>query len=223
MNILQSLHDAWAWAKLHPELVWPIVTMLVTALLKPRSPEQYSAIAKSWPRVAALLQLVGALGIDAPKALEALGKVRSGEDKPPKGPSVLPVALLAFAFAVSVTACKPSAVPRETARATVLVLADAVKQLDSVCAQLATSKHDVTLATKCADGYDVARAALLGAESSVDAYDSGAAKDLPCAVARAADAVQHIAEALSAAGAKVPPAVTDALKLAPSLAGACHG
>ena len=65
--------------------------------------------------------------------------------------------------------------------------------------------------------------ALLAAEASLEAYDSADAGNLPCTVAKAAEAVQGIAEAITAAGGKAPPVVDDALRLAPLLAGACRG
>ncbi len=131
--------------------------------------------------------------------------------------------LLVCWLVLQATGCKPGVAPRETARSVVLLTADAVKQLDVACARMATAKHDALLATRCADGYDVARAALIGAELAVDAYDSAGAGDLPCAVARATEAVQRIALALSAAGGTVPPVVADALRIAPALTVACRG
>jgi hypothetical protein len=62
-----------AWGDRHPELmialVWPIVTALVNALFKPRSAEEYAAL---HPRVAQVLRLVAALGLDPVKAVDAL-------------------------------------------------------------------------------------------------------------------------------------------------------
>lgn len=73
------------WLSEHPEIlaaiVWPALTAIVTALFKPRTPEQYDQIAAVSPRLAAALRLVGALGFDAPKALEAAKAVVSGESK----------------------------------------------------------------------------------------------------------------------------------------------
>jgi len=67
------------WAVAHPEfmavVVWPIVTAIVTALFKPKTPEAY---AKLPPRLAALLQLIGAIGLDAGKAVSILKKVVMG-------------------------------------------------------------------------------------------------------------------------------------------------
>lgn len=131
--------------------------------------------------------------------------------------------LLFVGIATNSQACKPSTAPRETARATVLVVADAVKQLDKACAGVATAKHDAALATRCADGYDVARSALIGAEDLVDAWDRGAAGDLPCTVARAVEGLQRMREALLAAGGKSPPAVDDAIRMSPLLTVGCRG
>lgn len=222
-SMIHSLALAWAWAGDHPALVWPILTLILTALFKPRTPEQYSAIAKDWPRLAAFMQLVAALGIDAPKVIEALGKIRSGEEKPPKGPSVLPVIFLVVAVSIGASACGPGQTPRETARATVLVVAGAVKQLDGACAKLSYATHDESIAVRCADGYDAARIALLGAEMALDAYDSAAAGDLPCSLAHAVDGMKRMVDAVRGAGGQPPPIVEDAFALAPLITVACRG
>ena len=72
------------WLSAHP-LVWqlalyPLLTAVVTWLFKPRTPEQYAALP---PRVAAFLKLVGALGFDAPKIIEAIAQVVTGSSKTP--------------------------------------------------------------------------------------------------------------------------------------------
>lgn len=67
------------WLSEYP-LVWelalfPLVTFVVTALLKPRTPEQYAELP---PRVAAALKLVAAVGWDAPKIVESIGQLVTG-------------------------------------------------------------------------------------------------------------------------------------------------
>jgi hypothetical protein len=59
-------------------ILWPALTALVTVLFKPRSPEEYAALP---PRLAACLKLVGALGLDIPKMLEAAGQVLTGSSR----------------------------------------------------------------------------------------------------------------------------------------------
>jgi hypothetical protein len=69
-----------AFVEAHPDLVsvvlWPLITALVTALFKPRSPEEYEAMP---PRVAAGLKLLAALGVDPVKAVEAVKQLVSGK------------------------------------------------------------------------------------------------------------------------------------------------
>lgn len=226
-TILQYLSTAWSWALAHPAIVWPLLTLVLTALFKPRTDEQRAKLQAKYPRLGALIQIVAALGLDAPKLLEALGKVGTAVPKdppPPKGPSLLPVVFVVVAglLGADAVACRPPVAPRETARATVLVVADAVKQLDTACAAVVTATKNAELGIRCADGYDSARAALLGAEKAVDAYESAAAKDLPCAVALAVDSLGRMAEAVRAAGGKLPAIVDDAFRLAPLLTVACR-
>lgn len=89
----------------HPQvmalLVWPLVAALITAAFKPRTPEAYAALASRQPvwlfaRVAALLQLIGALGIDPVKATEAVKKFVGGRSLPPPPLAILLVVTLAF-------------------------------------------------------------------------------------------------------------------------------
>ena len=114
MNATQFLAAAWAWAKLHPELVWPIISGLFVLLFKKRSPEEYAALAARHPvwffaRFAAFTQLVGALGIDPMKAAAAVAKIFWGTDKPPSsppsGPSALVVLVFGAVLSVSAAGC----------------------------------------------------------------------------------------------------------------------
>jgi len=72
----------------HPELsaafLWPLVSSIFTAILKRKTPEAYNKLANKYPtwffsRLAALIQLIGALGLDPIKATKALKKVVSGK------------------------------------------------------------------------------------------------------------------------------------------------
>jgi len=66
------------WLEQHPvlvALVWPALSALLTALFKARTPEQYDKLP---PRLAAFLKLVGALGLDVPNTLEAIGQTVTG-------------------------------------------------------------------------------------------------------------------------------------------------
>lgn len=210
--MLDSLAPFWAWLKANPlalVIIWPLFTAVVTFVFRAHSDEELAEYPK-W--FAVILKICASFGVDSRRLLDAVRGRIDGL-----------IIVLVVGAMLMFSACKPSATPRETARATVLVLADAVRQLDTACAQMATARHDVTLATRCADGYDTARASLLAAESTIDVYDSGKQGDLPCAVARAADAVQHVVDAIVAAGGKAPAVAADALRLAPVLSVACHG
>jgi len=108
MNRITAFFSSiWPWVEAHPVfasvIFWPIVTAIVTWFLKPRSPEEYAALAASHPRIAQVLRLVGALGLDAPKVLQILGDMVK---RIPKAHGVLPVFLLAVAL--SNAACTPA-------------------------------------------------------------------------------------------------------------------
>lgn len=71
------------------EAVWVIplglylLSAIVTALFKPRTPEEYAALP---PRLAAFLKTYAALGIDLPKLIEGIGQIVTKRDslRPPK-------------------------------------------------------------------------------------------------------------------------------------------
>ncbi len=106
-----------AWVDAHPVfatlILWPIISSLVTLLLKPRSPAEYTAMASRspvwlWSRLTPMLQLVGALGLDPVKALAVLSKVVTGKQnggppKPPMPPALL--ILIALTFGIFASGC----------------------------------------------------------------------------------------------------------------------
>jgi hypothetical protein len=67
------------WISKNPVLftmvIWPVVTGIVTWLFKPRSPEQYAAMPA---RLGAVLKLIAAFGLDAPRVLEGLQQILTG-------------------------------------------------------------------------------------------------------------------------------------------------
>lgn len=139
------------------------------------------------------------------------------------------------AFLVSTlmwTSCSSTPAPgspqRENARASILLLARGVSLADEACATLARSKNDAAIAKSCADAYDEARGSLLSAEAGVNAWDpapggtSGSKKnDVACAVKHAAESLSKGTQVIQNAGGDLPLALSDALKLAPSIAGIC--
>lgn len=114
-------------------------------------------------------------------------------------------------------------VPRDRARAAVLMLAKTTALADESCASLARNKQDVKLAKRCADSYDVIRPLLIAAESGVDAWESGSRNQVACSVAKSAAALVDIVEAVNAAGGRLPLSVDDSLTFITSITGECHG
>jgi hypothetical protein len=239
MNLSSISH----WAEAHPTLVALVVVPLCTAvfnlLLKPKTPEQYEKIAAISPRLAAFLQLVGALGVDPTKAAKIFVEkiVNTPNPPPPSGPSRVPSSdpppsssgvkpaarMLLIAAAFALMGCHGANAPREQARSVVLTVAEGVKVGDEACASVALAKKDAALAEQCAALVSLARESLITAEEGVDAWDATAVSNLPCAVKSAASALSRLLGIVEAAGGKAPPVVQDALLLAPALTGACRG
>ncbi|WP_394844031.1 hypothetical protein LZC95_44130 [Pendulispora brunnea] len=124
-------------------------------------------------------------------------------------------------------ACAPArganAPDRQNARAAILTVAKAVSIADEVCATTAKNRSNAQLAKTCKDAYDVARPALLAAESGVDAWENGQRHDVACSAINAANALRNMGEALSGAGVALPAVLTDALLLSRGLGEVCHG
>ena len=133
----------------------------------------------------------------------------------------------AVVSALVVGCAVPTVAPRETARASVLAVAEAVRVADDSCATVALAKAlddkeaGRALAQRCALAYDVAKPALIAAASGVDAWDAGARSAVVCSVHDAGEALVQIAGAITAAGGHVPPAVEDGIKLL-GLLGGCE-
>lgn len=122
-------------------------------------------------------------------------------------------------------------VPRETARAAVIMLAKTTALADETCSTLARTKQDATLAKKCADAYDVIRPSLLAAENGVDRAfgatgpaggGSANRNDLMCSIAKSAAALVNMTEAITAAGGTVPSSVVDSIQFVKSIAEECR-
>lgn len=138
--------------------------------------------------------------------------------------------LTLLCLALVVVGCSPAAAksaPRETARAVVLATATALDVADTACAKavevlakVGRTKDAIATGNACGDAYDVARPALLAAARSVDAWDAGERKGVICGLAQAAPALEQLAKAIEAAGATLPPAVVDGLRIVGAL-GAC--
>lgn len=74
-----------AWAELGPWLIpvlWMALSAIINAALHYRSPEAWAAWASEHPRLASIMRLVSALGIDPAKAIKAVAafvRARAGE------------------------------------------------------------------------------------------------------------------------------------------------
>lgn len=72
-----------SWIEQHPYLfntfIWPVISAVVLAIFKPRTPEQY---ARMNPRLAGILMLVSGLGLDLHKALEGVQRALTGRSIP---------------------------------------------------------------------------------------------------------------------------------------------
>jgi 2-hydroxychromene-2-carboxylate isomerase len=64
-----------AWAA----LAWPIVTAIINALFRFRSPDAWWAWAERNPRLAGVVRLASATGLDGAKALNALKQAAGKE------------------------------------------------------------------------------------------------------------------------------------------------
>ncbi len=74
----------WTTAKAHPGITTPLVGAVLTLALKPRTAARYAAIAAKkpvwlWARIAAMLQLLGALFPDPEKSTAIIIKVINGK------------------------------------------------------------------------------------------------------------------------------------------------
>jgi hypothetical protein len=145
----------------------------------------------------------------------------SNKDGGKAGPAA--VFLVAGTILAAGDGCVPAQTPREQARSIVLTVAEGVRVGDEACASIAKAKRDVSLAEGCAIVVAEARSALLVAEAGVDAWNAANEGKLPCAVSAASSALGRILDTITRAGGRAPPAVADALKLAPLLTGACRG
>lgn len=113
-------------------------------------------------------------------------------------------------------------VPRETARAAVIMLAKTTALADETCSTLARTKQDAALAKKCADAYDVIRPSLLAAENGVNAWEAGSKNQVACAIAKSAAALVDMNDAIKASGENMSMSVSDSLKFVTPIVGECH-
>lgn len=113
--------------------------------------------------------------------------------------------------------CASSMPARAQARGVVTTLAEGVAVARTTCAEEAQAQRSLPLARRCLDAYKLARASLIVASESIDAWDSGSQGRVACAIEQGASAAREMSSALAAYGADVPPALVDSLTLANAL------
>jgi len=194
---MASIDALRVWADAHPYLmiavVWPFVLGFVTFSLKPRTPEQYTAIAAMrpvafWSRFVVLLQLIGALGLDPVKVVKLLQKLVT-----PRA-----IAVLVIVGAIGGTAMSFDGAPRRA-----LFSSGAIVRTGTGCAFFTPAVIDALASkTKCAlQNQELSReqiiikCALTGAETDkvmpqVEASRAASAKAV--VAARADEQVKHI-------------------------------
>lgn len=110
--------------------------------------------------------------------------------------------------------CLSAKSPTDALKTAVVLASEAVEQADKVCATVGKERKDVALLTTCKDNYNIARPALVAAQYYIDLGDNaGMTKSLCTGV----HALANTAQAVAAAGGKVPPLVTEALSFSGSL------
>jgi hypothetical protein len=137
------------------------------------------------------------------------------------------------AIAACVTGChtgEANSPPREQVRAGVVLMARVVSELDHVCASTAQDMwargdedYALSLAKKCAEGYELARSGLLAVSDALDSYDSADMGAIGCGVSKGLDGLTEVSSALKTAGVDLPSEVDDALAIAKWLAAGLGG
>ncbi len=130
------------------------------------------------------------------------------------GVTALLAVALAFFLAplLGLAGCGASAVERSTARAAVALTAEAARTLDVECARMVRMTGDGELGQRCEAVYRDARATLVGAAVSLDAWaDVEAREAVPCIAANVARSLALLAADLSKRGGRDLAAVADAV------------
>lgn len=76
MNVVTDLWNRHGWVLIF--VVWPIISMLLNALLRKKSPEAWVEYGKKNPRTAALIRFLSAVGFDPAKAMRAFQQFIKG-------------------------------------------------------------------------------------------------------------------------------------------------
>lgn len=144
------------FAKEHPMLmtaiVWPILTGVLNSILRKRTAEERAELRKNYPRYAEFVRIVGALGLDPGKALEALKNLVFGGPKDPPAGGATP--LIVGAAVLLVLATGPGCTPETRS-----VLVDALGRKIQ-CALENQSLPDKEILAKCLVQKEDAKAVL---------------------------------------------------------------
>lgn len=118
---MDIIRDLWSnHSYLLIPLVWMILTALLNLLFRKKSPEEWVEYAKKKPRLAALIRLCSALGLDLSKALIHVQKfVKAQDDATPKPPALAVVDKVLDAIVDKAASSdeEPKETPKETPRA----------------------------------------------------------------------------------------------------------
>ncbi len=68
---MEYINIAWQWIAAHPLYAWIALSIVINLLLRLRSTEQWVELCEKSPRIASIIRLLRAVGIDPVKALEA--------------------------------------------------------------------------------------------------------------------------------------------------------
>lgn len=60
----------WWWA-----LVWPVLSAIINAAFRAKTPDEWASVCEQSPRFAGLIRLCRAIGLDVHKAFEALAQI----------------------------------------------------------------------------------------------------------------------------------------------------
>lgn len=135
------------WCKENPTIAWPIISGVIVTIFKPRTPLQYAALSAVYPRwffarFAALLQLIGALGVDPSKALKAASKVITGKQN--DGSKI--IALIILCLGLTVNACSPSSDVALKGSLYSTKLEECSRVSATLCASIACENHERAIA-----------------------------------------------------------------------------
>ena len=69
------MHDK---VELWAVFIWPAITGLLNIILRTRTPEQWAVVCEEHPRLAAMIRLLRALGVDPAKAIRSVQELVAG-------------------------------------------------------------------------------------------------------------------------------------------------